>query len=125
MTDNDDVFVDDKGTTWNRPTAWAYAQACRVIGELKDENGRLRTIVANQDGNLWCESGLSTATLGDSYRAMITTQLEAKIAELRFALLYWSKFSKYFAPAIAESPSNWVPVLFEEGVRITEEALGG
>lgn len=29
-------WVDEKGTVWTRPTAWAYAQACRVMHENKE-----------------------------------------------------------------------------------------
>jgi hypothetical protein len=27
----EDVFVDDAGTVWTRPTAWAYFAACRAL----------------------------------------------------------------------------------------------
>lgn len=33
----DDTFVDEKGTTWNRPTAWAYAKLCKANAELHNE----------------------------------------------------------------------------------------
>jgi hypothetical protein len=34
-----ETWMDDNGTTWTRPTAWAYAQACRVINERRDNHG--------------------------------------------------------------------------------------
>ena len=36
-----ETWVDDKDTVWTRPTAWAYAQVCRVKDEQK---ARLRTM---------------------------------------------------------------------------------
>lgn len=32
---SDDTWVDNHGTTWHRPTAWAYAQVCRTNAEYK------------------------------------------------------------------------------------------
>lgn len=32
----DDIYIDDKGTVWNRPTAWAYYAACRALREHTD-----------------------------------------------------------------------------------------
>jgi hypothetical protein len=30
-----EVWVDEHGTAWTRPTAWAYAQVCRVKTQLE------------------------------------------------------------------------------------------
>lgn len=30
------AFVDDQGTTWLPPTAWAYYAACKALGAAKD-----------------------------------------------------------------------------------------
>jgi hypothetical protein len=30
-----DTYVDEKGNTWNRPTAWAYFAACRTLDKWK------------------------------------------------------------------------------------------
>lgn len=33
-------YVDEAGETWYRPSAWAYAQACKTIERLKAERAR-------------------------------------------------------------------------------------
>lgn len=37
QTELNETWTDDEGTVWTRPTAWAYAQACKVV------NGRQLT----------------------------------------------------------------------------------
>jgi hypothetical protein len=36
-----DAWTDENGTTWFRPTSWAYAQVCRVKNEQQAEIERL------------------------------------------------------------------------------------
>ncbi len=36
-----ETWIDERGTVWTRPTAWAYAQVCRVKDEQKETITRL------------------------------------------------------------------------------------
>lgn len=33
----DDTYTDEKGTVWERPTAWAYAQVCKARDKWQEK----------------------------------------------------------------------------------------
>ena len=47
-----ETWTDEKGNTWHRPTAWAYAQSCRVREEQRQraEQSESRLAAAEKDG---------------------------------------------------------------------------
>jgi len=55
-----EVHVDDKGTTWARPTAWAYMQACKALEASKatirsQEAALVEAREALEDAAIWHE----------------------------------------------------------------------
>ena len=50
----EETYTDENGTVWNRPTAWAYAQACKALAEHK----RLLEAVTRTEP-LTCQGGKS------------------------------------------------------------------
>lgn len=43
--DDGDTYIDDNGTVWSRPTAWAYYASCRALHAQRDETRRLQKII--------------------------------------------------------------------------------
>ena len=64
------AWTDDKGTTWRPPTAWAYAQSCRVREELRARVAKLEAALtkistaARKDTSLVPEDPLLTFIVG-------------------------------------------------------------
>jgi len=55
-----ETWTDDRGTCWNPPTAWAYAQVCANRDALQADNVRL-----TEERTQWVRrAGILTAALG-------------------------------------------------------------
>jgi hypothetical protein len=45
---NDNEYVDENGTTWNQPTAYAYAMACKALEREKQKKPLYRQLTPEQ-----------------------------------------------------------------------------
>lgn len=91
LAEANETWTDEKGTCWARPTAWAYAQACRALHEKEAElvvfissNGNLTneclTLRAECAG-LRADAACNRAALGFMFDAMVINS--GNVGEIR------------------------------------------
>ena len=70
-----ETWVDERGTVWRRPTAWAYAQVCRVKDEQRETIRRLE----QQRDEAWAHHR-GHCRIADAYNEETKT-LQARLSE--------------------------------------------